>query len=208
MGRMNRFWIIMLSILFLNACQSNISNQIKGQSSAKEAPTPLRNGIDKSSSLIEGSIGIITTTDKYKFGDTILVFNEQKQSFTSIVITYEYQVLKLKCLMITNDFYKVQINDSVSGYLVKSNPLIKFQTWEEHVLSVFSVGFDEKINPLRENPSIKASKVNYSQNEFYLPHKIQGDWLEVKWGSEGNWQYGWIMWEKDGKLLIELFYFA
>lgn len=197
----NLLKILQLILVFIVVCP-----EMQGQiNSNKRTNDTLENRV---LSEINGSIGIITTTNKYQFGDSIFVFNEQKQPFTSIVITYEYQILALKCLMNTKDFYKVQISDSVSGYLLKINPLIKYQTWEEHVLSVFSVGFNEKTNPIRIKPNNTASLVNYVSGEFYLPYKIQGDWLQVRWGSDKDWEYGWIIWEKNGTLIIELFYFA
>lgn len=41
-----------------------------------------------------------------------------------------------------------------------------------------------------------------------MPVKIQKDWLQVKWGDEENWKYGWIKWQEAGTLLLYLFYTA
>ena len=163
---------------------------------------------NNSLTMIDGSIGIIKTTPKYKFGDTITIFTKKRQISSNVVITYEYQMLALKCLLIEKEYYKIRLEDNSEGYLLRSDSLIKFQTWDEHVLSVFAVGFDIKNNPLKESPNDQSDVIVYEKDEFYFPVKLQDDWLQVKWGNEEHWQYGWIKWKRNGLLLIELYYFA
>jgi hypothetical protein len=124
------------------------------------------------------------------------------------VIKDEYQKLTLNCLSTEGDFYKVFLEDSLIGYLAKNQPEISFQTWGEHVLSVFAVGFDIKRNPIKKEPNNLSSEISYDVDEFYHPAKVQGNWLQIKWGTEGNWHYGWIKWKDKDKLIIELLYFA
>lgn len=50
--------------------------------------------------------------------------------------------------------------------------------------------------------------VAYNEDELYHPHRIEGEWLQVKWGTDRNWQYAWIRWREGGKFLVELSYFA
>lgn len=161
-----------------------------------------------SKSAIEGAAGIIVTSEDFQFGDTINVFDKSEKLLKQIIITDENEVLALKCLSKVNSFYKVELEDKSIGFIPRSEKEVSFQTWEEHILSVFSVGFDEANNPLLENPTENADKVYYDKNEFYHPSQIIGEWLQVKWGSASNWEYGWIKWKKGEKLLIELFYFA
>jgi len=165
---------------------------------------------NKSSNLtiIDGTIGIITTNKKCHFGDSIPIFDRNLTVIKYFVREHEYSILDLECLKILSTLFRVRLQDSTEAYIKKSNPLIKFQTWEETVLNVFSVGFDINQNPIRKSPTTNSQIISYEKDEFYLPEKIQGDWLQIKWGSEGNWKYGWIKWKKNNKLLIELFHFA
>ncbi len=205
MMKKNRILIIFF-VLIWNACQCCTYHQSKEQKSTTKEVNEIN--VKDSIIRIDGSIGVITTSDKYAFGDSILVFDEQKRPLSTIVIKDEYQNLTLKCLSTEGDFYKVLLEDSVIGYLAKSQPIISFQTWSEHVLSVFAVGFDTKRNPIKKEPNNLSSEISYDLDEFYHPVKVQGNWLQIKWGTEGNWQYGWIKWKDKDKLIIELFYFA
>lgn len=105
-------------------------------------------------------------------------------------------------------YYQVKLENGDIGYILISSRKVIFQTWEEHILGLFSVGFDEKKNPLRKEPSLDAEMLYYNQDEFYHPNQIKGEWLQTKYGSEGNWQYGWIKWKSEDNLIIELYYFA
>lgn len=157
---------------------------------------------------IEGSIGIITTNSKYRFGDTIAILNDHGRLLKQYVISHEYQIMDFRVISINNDYYKIRLSDSIDGYLSKLNPLIKFQPWEEHILSVFCVDFNPSINSIRKNPSLNSELLPYDKDEYYFPVKIQANWLQIKWGRDNNWKYGWINWQKNGILLIEIFYFA
>jgi hypothetical protein len=203
--------LLILLLIISTSCQSNTKKGIE------KASTPLVEQKNKRSfdstktdnTKLEGAIGIITTSDKYQFGDTITIFNKQKQAVKYVVITEEYHPVFLKCLSEATDYYQVKTDDGKIGYISKKARGIKFQTWEQHILaSVFSVSFKVGGNPLKEAPNDQASEIVYDPDEFYHPSKIEGDWLQVKWGSEGNWRYGWIKWKNEDKLLIELSYFA
>lgn len=61
----------------------------------------------------------------------------------------------------------------------------------------------------------KLKVVNLPKEATFHPVKIEGEWLKVKWYIEPNsnseskkTDVGWIKWMEDGKLFIELFYFA
>jgi hypothetical protein len=196
----NKSILIILLVLIWSVCQSGF--YCSGQKSINIGK------LKDSRIVIDGSIGIITTSDKYEFGDTIVVLDGQKQFSKKIVITTEYKKLTLKCLSNEEDYFKILLEDKTIGYLPKNNPLIRFQTWKEHILSVFAVGFDSKKNPIKAKPNNQSIETIYDQDEFYYPFKIQGDWLQIKWGTIGSWQYGWIKWKENNKLIIELFYFA
>jgi hypothetical protein len=161
-----------------------------------------------SSEKVEGAIGVITVSENYEFGDTIKIYDANQKLLTIIIRTDEYQIIVLKCLNKTELYYQVKLDNGDVGYIPVGSKKVKFQTWEDHILSVFSVGFDEKKNPLRKEPSFDAEILYYDQDEFFHPNQIKGEWLQVKYGYEGNWKYGWIKWKSGDNLIIELYYFA
>lgn len=203
--------IHLFSLVLLMACDQGKSDKTISQNSVvKEGVETKAEYISSQTgqSVIEGAIGLIATSENYQFGDTINIFGKEGKVQKHIVITDENQVLSLKCLSKDNSFYKVQFENNDIGFIPKSEKGVIFQTWEEHILGVFSVDFDEANNPLLEVPSEGSEKVYYDKDEFYHPSQIKGDWLQVKWGSEDDWEYGWIRWKVGEKLLIELHYFA
>lgn len=164
---------------------------------------------NKRGSIIDNSIGVITTSFDYEFGDLISIYDKNKNKKTEIKIISEYQILSLKCLSMSKDFYEVVLDNNEIGFIsIKSKEII-FQTWEEHILNVFSIGFDNNLNPLLQSPSREAKVIKFDEENFYLPIEIKDEWLKLKWQDEKNqWHYGWIRWKEKDKLIIELFYFA
>ncbi len=157
---------------------------------------------------VEDAIGMLVTSGNYQFGDKINIYNIDGKLIKVLVNTEEYQVIALKCIEKTNLFYKVQLKDGSIGMVSRQSKKVKFQTWEEHILSLFSIGFNERNNPLRNNPSLTAPKLNHDKDEFYFPKQIKGEWLQLKYGPENKPSYGWLRWKSKGKLIIEFFYFA
>jgi hypothetical protein len=191
-------------LLLLFACQGN--TKVAGDESKMNQ---VAEKVSNDPVIVEGAIGIIVESENYQFGDIIPVFDKNQNKISEIVITEETEVLALKCLSQDESAYEVLLEDGNVGYIPVSEQKVKFQTWQEHILnSLFAVGFNEKNNPLHEDPSEESKTIYYDQNEFYHPSQIKGEWLQVKWGSEGSWNYGWIRWREKEKLLIELFYFA
>ena len=191
-------------LLLLFACQGN-TKDTKDESNMNPV-------VEKTSNdpvVVEGAIGIIVESEDYRFGDTIPVLDKNQNKVSKIVITEETEVLKLKCLSKSESTYEVLLQNDSVGYIPVSEKKVKFQTWQEHILNhLFAVGFNKKDNPLHEDPSEGSKTIYYDKDEFYHPSQIKGEWLQVKWGSEGSWNYGWIKWREKEKLLIELFYFA
>ncbi len=148
---------IQIKILVILLTFSQLNQEILGQASDL--------------TIIEGSIGIITTSSKYKFGDTISILNDQGHFLKPIVITNEYQILDARVISINNDYYRIRLSDSTNCYLSKLNPLILFQTWEEHILSVFSVSFSITENPIRKNPSSSSDKIPYEKDRILFARK-------------------------------------
>lgn len=195
-----KYLLIIWLFVFINfSCQSNVKNENKVVTIHSDK---------KESAKIEGTIGIVTTNESYQFGEKIFILNKDKQPIQPIVIKEEYQILALRCLSEDDNYYEVELPNKEIGYLEKHQKIIKFQTWEEHILSLFSVGFNYDENIIKTSPNNESESIRYESDEFYHPSQIKEEWLQVKWGSEGSWNYGWIKWREKEKLLIELFYFA
>lgn len=197
-------YLTLILFLVLSACQGNTRNGLVKNESDQMVVMKNYDPI-----IVEGSIGFIVESENYQFGDIIPVFDENQNKISEIIITEETEVLALKCLSRDKTVYEVLLDGSNVGYIPISEQKVEFQTWQEHVLNrLFAVGFNEENNPLRKEPSGDSKTIHYDQNEFYHPNQIKGEWLQVKWGSGDNWDYGWIRWRENDKLLIEMFYFA
>jgi hypothetical protein len=194
-----KFILVTLVVLLSYSCKNDIENK-----NSKKNNLLLAND----SISIKGTIGVITINDSYQFGDVINIFNKENQPLEPIIIKEELQIFVLKCLSVEDDFYKTKLINGEIGYISKTQKGIEFQTWEKHILSVFSVGFNYEKNPIKTLPDKESESIRYDSDEFYHPVEIKNNWLKIKWGDETKWEYGWISWSDDEDLLIELFYFA
>jgi len=127
-------------------------------------------------------------------------------------IKLEDQHLIFRCIGQTQNFYTV-IADEESGllkYIEKSDSSFLFESWEKHILTAFSVDFNEKANPIKEMPDSTSKNLTYHKDMTYIPVETRDNWLKVKWGNiyddNPKYQLGWIRWRSENKLLIELFY--
>lgn len=106
-----------------------------------------------------------------------------------------------------NESYRVQVNmtESLEKYIDKEEYLI-FRSWPDHILEAFSVFFDSKSNPVRREASILSNVVPIDSANLFHPVRIEGQWLEIKWNTEEEEQYGWIKWKSEGVLIINMSY--
>ncbi|GAB2975957.1 hypothetical protein GCM10027049_08340 [Mucilaginibacter puniceus] len=132
----------------------------------------------------------------------------------NIVFVYPYakdidaHLLAFDCIGVKDGFYKVVINEKTqeTKYIKMSDKAFVFVSWGNYIVkNICCVGFQPIINPLRVNPSTNSEHIPYTKDEFYLPVKTQGNWLQVRWGEEKKWNYGWIQWKRDNYLVLELF---
>ena len=154
----------------------------------------------------------------YYYDESDGKFEYANDNFRPFAFHVDYFVLALKCVGKKNGRYEVIVNEETGlrKHVKADDPALKLETWEEHILNVFAVTFNQVDNPLFDAPSGQVKKAVLSNAEpFFHPVEIKGEWLKVKWettdGTErkqSNYDSGWIRW-KDGKsLLVELFYFA
>jgi hypothetical protein len=199
---MGKFSLLLLGIFI--SCQGKSNQEEKQLSHTFET----KQEATISNDTINGAIGIIVPSESYEFGDSIKIYDGNQKLLTTIIRTDENQIIALMCLAQGERFYQIKFDDEQVGYIPNESKQIVFQSWEEHILDVFSVDFDTKANPLRKEPVEDSNTLYFDEDEFYHPNQIKDEWLQVKWGGEGNWNYGWIKWKDGGKLLIKLYYFA
>lgn len=166
--------------------------------------------------------GFVVYNEKFGNNPVFNIYKENKQSYATFNFTnlskevkpYAWSpdnfLLVFRCLKKVKDRYQVIINEDTKavGYIITKDFTFKHQTTEEHILSVFSVGFDNTDNPIKKSPANSSEILTYDKDEFYHPVSVKDEWLKIKWGVEGNWKYGWIKWKSKNEIIIELFYFA
>lgn len=166
-------------------------------------------------------IGFIVSNEKGGNNQLFKLYDDKGKffkSFSFIMPTKKIQpyawhpdnsLLVFRCIGKTKKWYMVISNETTNEikYIRTGDANFKFQSKEEHISSVFSIEFNPIKNPIRKEPSLKSGTLPYDNEEFYFPVKIQGDWLQIKWGDD-LLSKGWIKWQDKNQLMIELFYFS
>lgn len=126
----------------------------------------------------------------------------------------EYFILNFKVLEDNPEFYKIEINDSMTWYYSKKDSLMNFYTWDKFVLNgnfVSITQFGEKIYKEKTetseniNPEIKNTNPDFLF--LYHPVAIDKYWLKIKWeDSGGEEHFGYVKWRNDSCLLIKFLY--
>lgn len=160
---------------------------------------------------------------RYKWGaqmETLNIYNEDGSlwktyvdSIPDAVITPfrmkpDYSLIVFRCIGKTSLGYEVVVNEehNIIKYIKTNAQGFVHESWEEHILGLNGIGFDQESNPLKESPSDNAATVSLEgvKDESFSGVSIQGEWLHVK---TENGTEGWIRWhDANGKLLIELYY--
>jgi hypothetical protein len=185
--------------------------------------------------LIKNTKGLIVLSERYSKNDFVRFYNEdgslwyeftfyyddsdgkfeyENENFEPFAFHPDHFLLALKCVGEDKSRYEVIVNEEnrLKKFVKKDDIVLKFQTWENHILKTFAVDFNRKDNPLREKPDGKEKVVDLPKETTFHPVELKGDWLKVGWDSskkEGKETgFGWVKWKENQKLLIELFYFA
>lgn len=165
--------------------------------------------------------GFLVLKNTYNQNNILTIYNLDKSKWKSFkfndqfndddiapnAIKPENTLLVFKCLGRENGFYKIVVNDekNIFKYIKESDLNFKYQTIKEHILTVFSIDFNEEKNPLKSEPDDKAKQFSKNKNSFYYPIKINGNWLMV----EDNKEKFWIKWcNENGALILDLYYDA
>ena len=182
---------------------------------------------------VENTLGVISLSSEVEFtkDDTIRILNADgslwykfsfyydgsdgkvdfyNAEFNPHVFHPDYFLLGLVVKeKLTNDKFKVEVNQIKSlEKLIEIKDYLVFRSWSDQVLNAFSISFDSNINPIKREGANASEIISFPKDVFFQPVKIKNEWLQVKWGSEGNEEYGWIKWKEDGFLILNLSYFA
>jgi hypothetical protein len=146
----------------------------------------------------------------FYYNDSDGKYDYYKEDFSPFAFHPDYSLLGLVVIADEGDRYKVIVNEEkgLEKY-IKKKSYLEFFEWGGFIeTKVFSVEFDQENNPLRKSNNSTSSILPYSKDEFYHPNKVEGDWLQVKWGYEDNWEYGWIKWRDGNYIIVRWYYFA
>ena len=123
------------------------------------------------------------------------------------------EIIHFEVLEITENYYKVKINNDISDYKLISteNSIFKFKDWKTHMEESFIFPKD---NLLYLKPSLDSKSINieFNENSFELIEFLEGDWLKVKCFKECNGcskfenQYFYLKWREGGNFLIDFNY--
>nr|WP_067060549.1 hypothetical protein [Mucilaginibacter sp. L294] len=175
-----------------------------------------------SSKIIVNNKGLVVLSDAYNYS-TLRIYNADNTTWKSFKFNDDFNdkqiqpfaqkadhgVLVFRCVGETATHYAVIVSEPkhVVKYIRKVDKVFIQQSWQTHILHVFSVEFDQAENPLRVSANVTAPIVKYEKDAFYFPVKIAGDWLLVK--SENSNSKAWVRWmDEKGQLLIDLYYEA
>jgi hypothetical protein len=167
------------------------------------------------------SIGVFSLREGYR--DTkIILYNQDGSIWKLFVVTDNFKDNKIKPFALkaddrllvfqafdsTDSFNKVKVDENKNLYkfIKKSDKTFVFESWEKHILKVFSVDFDYKTNPPKEEPSDNSKDKTYNREQFYHPIKVKDEWLMIKDDDDNE---SWIKWkDKTGDLILLLYYSA
>lgn len=224
--------VLNFSFVIVGCAQADRNASIKDEAIKVEAsPEQNASQIDKSlvplyPGILKGTIGVIRGAVGDRAKAKMNLYDKSGKTWDEVSFVEELSIkhkvqpfawhpdnflLVYRCIGEDQLSYLVIANESTGEvkYIKKSDKNYKFETWKEHILDAFSVGFDKKSNLIRKAPSSTAASVTYDPDEYYHPVKIIGDWLQVKWGENESMNTGWVRWRfSNDDLLIEIFYFA
>jgi len=191
-------------------------------------------GCSSQTPVVEGTIGLVSPTgssiDLYNedgslwYGFEIVheestgneIIKDPNPEFHPYAFRLEYTPVYLRVVADHGLRYEVIANEMTGlRKFVRKGLSVRFQSWEEHILTTFSVRPRSGGNPIRETPAEDGKPVGTPDDILIEAAEFSGDWLKVKWesrndtrGSEAIRGEGWIRWKEGDRLLITWFYFA
>lgn len=180
--------------------------------------------------VIDGSFGLIVyDSASFKEGDFIEIFNADGTVWHRFTYYYDdsdgdfeyanpdfrpysfhpdYFNLAMKVIDEDASRFEVIVNEETgrTKFVLKGSKGLKVSNWSEYVVSMFAVGFDQSINPVRRAPA-GAILDPQPQSDRFDPKETKGDWMRVEFSSSRSEadKGGWIRWRENGNLIVELF---
>lgn len=206
------FTLTVLCLGSIASCKGGIE-----QNSNSESKTVVKKETDRINQ--DTLIGVLVWNPKAKVEKTVFlkenlssqVSCESLESFGKLKwdpfeYSLDYDLLVLRVVDMDSLYFHVCVSEKNNEIrlISRKNKVLNFQSWSDHLLTVFSVDFDNTTNPLHK--SIGSIDVNqYEKDEFYHPVSIKGDWLCVE---DDHGVQSFIKWCEKGKLLIDISYVA
>ena len=226
MKAQNRFWpITLLAVAALAGRVSLLDAQ--GQVYNTQAREP--SDTARTDGRIDSSIGVLVAQD-YGKKDTVRFLNDNGSIWYKFTFYYDdsdgkwdypnadfdprafhqdYFLLALDVIEVRGNLYTVVVNEKTGlRKRIKKARFLRLLTWDQYVLTAFSVTFNSVDNPVRVLPQPSARAIRFVRGTDYLPEAVQGEWLKLKWGREGAEKHGWIRWRSGGRLLVTMHPFA
>jgi hypothetical protein len=141
-------------------------------------------------------------------------YEYENENFAPFAFHQDYFLLALRLAGEDKNRYEVIVNEETGlrKFVKKSDPALKFETWEDHILKVFAVEFDPRENALRDGPGGNVKNPNLPQDATFRPVQISGEWLKVRWDRseqpKKDVESGWVRWRDNSQILVDLFYFS
>lgn len=167
------------------------------------------------------SIGVVSLREGYR-GSKIILYNEDGSIWKSFIMTDNFEnksivpfalksddrLLVFQVYSSNDSFYVVKVDEkkNLFKFIKKTDKTFIYEPWEKHILKVFSVDFNYKFNPLKEEPSDNSKVKQYDKEQFYHPVKVKNEWLMIK---DDDDKESWIKWKNNkGALIVTLYYSA
>ena len=174
--------------------------------------------INSDTTRLDGIIGFIELANEIQVGDSVIFYTPEMTAFTRYMVTQKipiYRNFSFPCTSVNKSKYHIQFNSS-PAVILRDNSLVRLVTWEEHIMEkVGSISpIDPSVNKVHNEPDESAvinDRDPFTEDDQYLTVEIKGDWIKVKWGwgeSDEPPYSGWLRWKKDGKLIVEFYYWS
>jgi hypothetical protein len=167
------------------------------------------------------SIGSVCLREGYN-GSKIILYNEDGSVWKSFIMTDNFEDKSIAPFALKSDdrllvfqmydssdlFYVVKVDEkkNLFKFIKKADKNFIYEPWEKHILKVFSVDFDYKLNPPKEEPFDNSKTKPYDKEQFYHPVKVKDEWLMIK---DDDDKESWIKWKDNkGTLVVTLYYSA
>lgn len=150
----------------------------------------------------------------FYYDDSDGKFEYENKSFRPFAFHPDYFLLALRLTSEDKNHFEVIVNEDtgLKKFVLKKDQLLRFESWEDHILNAFAVDFDKRYNALRRTPDGEFDQTLFPENTTFHPIKINGQWLKVRIdpsdSENKSAQFGWIKWKENNTLLIKLFYFS